>query len=93
MFITTNLALVASFLTLAVANPLSARATCQPNFQGNAMSIATASPNPSAPNAEWTAQSFPGTPITLNQQPMTGLKTAEFLVEFTGQPTNNYHIK
>ncbi|KAF9468814.1 hypothetical protein BDZ94DRAFT_1231844 [Collybia nuda] len=73
---------VLALLGATIANPV--RNSCTPNFQGNALKVYTSS-------AEWTSYNSDGSQVNLAG---FGAGSAnQFLVEFTGQPTNAYHIK
>jgi len=82
-----------SLLTVALANPiLVARQTCKPNFQGNPLTIFQ---EPVNTVFEWTPTGTPSPDhvVITYTSPDTAFAHGEFLVEFTGQSANTYHIK
>jgi len=77
--------------TSAFASPLAARATCNPNFEGNHESIYVISGLGLV--SEWTPVVASGSHITLvERSSASAFATGEFLVAFTGAPTNPYKI-
>lgn len=83
MIFSVQLFTILALLGLAAANPIRRR-SCTPNFQGNALTVNTSA-------AEWNAGNYQGGQITLTNEGSGNAN--QFLVEFTGQPTNAYHIK
>ncbi|KAF8076028.1 hypothetical protein FPV67DRAFT_1470116, partial [Lyophyllum atratum] len=88
--------LLLSTLTLASPTPSTLLPrTCNPNFQGQAQTIFVRPPVTDTGVYEWTPASIsPGAHISLQKNDVnSAFATAEFLVEFTGQPNGSYRIK
>ncbi|KAF9468813.1 hypothetical protein BDZ94DRAFT_1317400 [Collybia nuda] len=81
-----------SLLTFAAANPTLLPRTCKPNFQGRPLTIYKQPEITDIGVYEWTPVNAVGGHISLVQE-FDSFKKDEFIVEFTGTPTNTYQIK
>lgn len=83
-----------SLLTFVAANPVLLPRACKPNFQGRPLSIWRQPDITDIGVYEWRPVNAVGGHISLVQTPVNiAFASDEFLVEFTGQPTNTYNIK
>jgi hypothetical protein len=91
MFPASKLIAALSILTLALASPILEARSCTPNFQGNPLTIYKTI---KGDVFEWTPVNAVGGHITLvHTSASQAFANGEFLVEFTGQPDNAYHLK
>ncbi|KAF8882246.1 hypothetical protein BD779DRAFT_1802368, partial [Infundibulicybe gibba] len=86
-------AILACVMGIAQAGPLVRRASgCKPNFQGNTVSAFGYYLGHEQVN-EWTTSPTEWSHVALKVQGKDSFRIGEFLVEFSGQPTNTYIIK
>jgi hypothetical protein len=88
MQFTSKLFSVLAILTIASASPILEARSCTPNFQGNPLTIFKTI---LGDVYQWTPVDAVGGHITLVKNPT--FTNGEFLVEFSGQPDNTYHLK
>jgi len=91
MIFTAKLVATLSLLTAALASPIG---TCNPNFQGNQLTIYQ--PLGFDQELEWTpvnAETQGGHLVLKQTDGNTAFAKGEFLVQFTGKPDNTYNIK